>query len=442
MKFSIIKINPILFHRPLAEAKFQMPKVEMPKVDVKAKLTSMNESIRNARLPSPQEIKNNYKNSNFVKSFSQPLAVRNRVEEMDEEDHKEFLRQKKTPAQWSQMNHPLDFPMPKIKFSSPSFKKEKRTSSAEDKMSPDARPLKDSPKARSQGAFPLAWTHQKYVTSNKVITDEKEAHLRRELVKNKSPAQLAQFNSISDFPVPSKVKSLLSPSERKIMSQKQKKASEEANSDPWTTKIGNMFKNPDMSRLKRTQSEMALSATMPKGPKLITKVKVEPDTDEISKRRALNAAKTPAELAQIHSFSEIPIPGTLKRMVKGQVGKDLSHSLTALPSGEPEDRSKSPFSAMTLKKSLNSQCVVRSRLEDPNVQAARQEVVKTKTVAELSQITSLADIPIPSKLQAIIERRPKSPVSDYEPSEPEDDLHEVDHDIPNSTSPISVGSNE
>ena len=412
-----------------------MPKVELPKVDVKAKLSSMNESIRNARLPSPKEIKDNYKNSNFHKSYTQPLAVRTRVEEVDVQKQREFITQKKTPAQLSQMNHPLDFPMPKIKFSGI---KKPRTSSAEDnKASPDSRPLKDALKARSQGTFPMAWTQQQLITSNKVMRDENEANLRRNLVKTKTPAQLAEFHSFSDFPVPTKVKNFLSPSERKIMAQKQKKASDEPG-DPWTTKISNMFKGQSMP-LKRTQSEMALDLSKAKGQKLITKIKVEADNEELNKRRALNAAKTPAELAQIHSLNEIPIPTTLKRMVnKGQPQIKLSRSMTALPNNEKDHENERPQSPMdTLKKSMNAQCLVRSKVENPDVQVARQEMVKKKTVAELSQITSLSDFPIPSKLQAIMERRPESPLQDVEISV---DDHVTGNDRPTSASPTSLWS--
>ncbi len=43
----------------------------------------------------------------------------------------------------------------------------------------------------------------------------------------------------------------------------------------------------------------------------------------------------------------------------------------------------------------DAQCLVRAKTEDPDVQKERAEVVKAKSVHELSQITSLGDIPIP-----------------------------------------------
>ena len=80
----------------------------------------------------------------------------------------------------------------------------------------------------------------------------------------------------------------------------------------------------------------------------------------------------------------------------------LSKSLTNLPEDATtvEDNTNEGFN---LKKSLNAQCLVRSRVEDPQIQAARAEVVKNKSVAQLSQVTSLSDIPIPTSIQTMVE---------------------------------------
>ena len=97
----------------------EMPKIpEIPKVDVKAKLVSLNESIRTTHIPTPQEIKDGYMNSNFQKTFTQTLSVRTRLEDVDVQKQREFMTQRKTPAQLSQMNHPLDIPLPKFKMPS------------------------------------------------------------------------------------------------------------------------------------------------------------------------------------------------------------------------------------------------------------------------------------------------------------------------------------
>ena len=52
--------------------------------------------------------------------------------------------------------------------------------------------------------------------------------------------------------------------------------------------------------------------------------------------------------------------------------------------------------------SLKSEVLVRARVETPEIQAERAETVKTKTVAELSQINSLAEFPLPKPIENLI----------------------------------------
>ena len=59
------------------------------------------------------------------------------------------------------------------------------------------------------GTLPRSWREQNLVTSVKEMGDEKELAARRELVQSRSPAQLAQITSISEFPVPSRITNLV-----------------------------------------------------------------------------------------------------------------------------------------------------------------------------------------------------------------------------------------
>ena len=72
-------------------------------------------------------------------------------------------------------------------------------------------------------------------------------------------------------------------------------------------------------------------ATLPKSWKeqnLVTKVKVEEDLDKLAERQKLTQEKTPAELAQISSISDMPIPTALENFLKsdhkGKNGPDES----------------------------------------------------------------------------------------------------------------------
>ena len=53
---------------------------------------------------------------------------------------------------------------------------------------------------------------------------------------------------------------------------------------------------------------------------------------------------------------------------------------------------------------VETKLLVKTTCEDPEVQAARAEVVKSKSVAELSQITSMAEIPVPEAIENFVKR--------------------------------------
>lgn len=60
-----------------------------------------------------------------------------------------------------------------------------------------------------------------------------------------------------------------------------------------------MFSEPDNFFLERDEGKMKL---------LFFRSKIEEDDEAIRKRQALTESKTPIELSQINSFSEIPVP--------------------------------------------------------------------------------------------------------------------------------------
>ena len=58
--------------------------------------------------------------------------------------------------------------------------------------------------------------------------------------------------------------------------------------------------------------------------------------------------------------------------------------------------------------SMKSEVLVKARVEDPEIQKQRAELTKCKTPNQLSQINSLADFPIPTTIETMLEKRPKS----------------------------------
>ena len=61
---------------------------------------------------------------------------------------------------------------------------------------------------------------------------------------------------------------------------------------------------------------------------------------------------------------------------------------------------------LTLPASLNSQLLVKSKIEDPEVVTRNQEIIKTKSVSELSQIRDLSDFPIPAGIENFFKQNP------------------------------------
>jgi hypothetical protein len=81
-----------------------------------------------------------------------------------------------------------------------------------------------------------------------------------------------------------------------------------------------------------------------------------------------------------------------------------------------EEKEKGPFKIYdTLPAALtDTKLVVKSLVEEPEVQAARAEVVKSKSVNELSQISTLSDFPIPETIENFVKTLDKK---HYAPAE-------------------------
>ena len=56
--------------------------------------------------------------------------------------------------------------------------------------------------------------------------------------------------------------------------------------------------------------------------------------------------------------------------------------------------------------SLKTQLLVKATVEDPEVQKERADLIKTKTVKELSQVTSFSDFPVPENIEKLVSRQP------------------------------------
>ena len=138
-------------------------------------------------------------------------------------------------------------------------------------------------------------TETKLLTNMREIEDLEVLNKRRHLVESRSPAQLSEFNGIADFPIPTTIEKLFKP------------------------KNDNMSLHSENIQPKNFSESMY--ATLPKSWKeqnLITSQKTETDPEILAARRALTQQKTPAELASITSFSDMPIPTALENFLKSE----------------------------------------------------------------------------------------------------------------------------
>merc|ERR1711887_81797 len=353
-------------------------KAGVPKKDFMGRIQ---DSIKNARLPSPGEIKDGYLNSAFHKSLHQPLMVKSKVEKTDVQKARQAMTQEKTPAQLGNIDSLSDIPVPTIRKS----KGEKIETETDEEPFHFPTNMDEFGQA-AYNTLPKSMREQNIVTAVKENLDPEELERNRTLTKTKTPAELAQINSLAEFPVPEKIKHLLA-FERKETEPKEnkKKMSETASERPTSPQS---FKESIYETLPRSLRET----------QLVVKEIVE-DQDLVKERQELTRTKSPTELSQITSISEFPIPANVENLLKKKRKK----------TDEPEAE-KVPFSiekiyeTLTPASLMETKLLVKTETEDPEVQAARAEIVKSKSVNELSQITSLSDIPIPDVIENFVRR--------------------------------------
>lgn len=104
-------------------------------------------------------------------------------------------------------------------------------------------------------------------------------------------------------------------------------------------------------------------------------------------------AKTPSQLAEIHSLGDIPIPGLWE-------GKSSQFSLSGRSSSIPKTKQelKDIVYNKILPESLTKPCVVRCTTEDPELLKKRQDLQQRKSIHELSKIRNLNEFPLPVDL--------------------------------------------
>merc|ERR1712209_204178 len=246
--------------------------------------------------------------------------------------------------------------------------------------------------------LPASLTETKLMTKSVVEEPEVQA-ARAEVVKSKSVAELSQITTISDFPVPETIENLFS---NKTVDRKQYAPAERRK------KI-----KEQQTKSKSTQSlSQGMYASLPRHFTMELAVKtVEQEPDLVAERRELLASKSVSELSQVKSLADFPVPDVVQRVFHKSLGS-LGGNKGAQDSSKENGSSRPPTSLSgkglqaelyaTLPRSLTEQqLLVRTKVEESaEVLQARQALVESKSPLELSEIHSLAEMPIPSRIEA------------------------------------------
>jgi len=357
-------------------------KAGVPKKDLMGRIQ---DSIKNARLPSPGEIKDGYLNSAFHKSLHQPLMVKSKVEKTDVQKARQAMTQEKTPAQLGNIDSLSDIPVPTIRKS----KGEKMETETDEEAFHFPTNMDEFGQA-AYNTLPKSMREQNIVTAVKENLDPEELERNRTLTKTKTPAELAQINSLAEFPVPEKIKHLLA-FERKETEPKENKKRRHSDCEPEVSEPFTMY-----STLPRSLRET----------KLVTNVKVEEDEEKIQARQALVESKSPVELSAITSLSDLPIPSKITRMMNRAPGAASTPGSKLDISSKTSTKASSKMNVndmySTLPKSLTMELAVTTKVNKNQEEASRrQKLTQEKTPTELGNIGSISELPIPSALQNI-----------------------------------------
>merc|ERR1711874_408859 len=212
-----------------------------------------------------------------------------------------------------------------------------------------------------------------------VVEDQDVVAKNKEIIKTKSVGELAHIGGLSDFPIPDNVENLYNKLTATSSSKRPAPAAPiERPSSPQS------FKETIYETLPRSMRET----------QLITNSKFEEDEERLKERQELTRTKSPTELSQISSVSDFPLPTPVENLLK----KKSEQTETASPPVPPRGQKKEGIYD-SIPASLKSELIVKSVEQDQDLVAERQETIRTHTPAQLSEIHSLADVPIPSFIQ-------------------------------------------
>ncbi len=143
--------------------------------------------------------------------------------------------------------------------------------------------------------------------------------------------------------------------------------------------------------------------TLPRSMKSEVLVRVRDEDPEIQKQRQeLTRAKSPIELSKISSLADFPVPKNIEDLLKGKQNGVVEN----VPTPPPRRFRTREDIYQSLPASLKQEVLVKTKIEvDEAVLKKRQELARSKSPAELSEIRGLDDFPIPTFVENLTKKR-------------------------------------
>ena len=70
------------------------------------------------------------------------------------------------------------------------------------------------------------------------------------------------------------------------------------------------------------------------------------------------------------------------------------------------------ISSASMPDTMKRELLCKAKIEDPEVQKQRQEIVNTHTVAELGEIHGFSDFPVPATIERLMDKSKRKPVDE------------------------------
>ena len=341
-------------------------------------------------------------------SLKTNLVVKTVMEEPHIQAERAEAVKAKSVNELSQIHSLSDLPVPSTllnlakKGYAPVQRKKKFKEQMSELKSQSTQSLAQSIQSTLHATLPRSLSEKQLLVRSRVEQPDVLAE-RRRLVESKAVSELSQLSSFHDLPVPTPLSKFFHKSMEKLDSLATSFKSFSTN-DLAVRSAAAAEEEEGGRPVSRFSLHSELYASLPRSLKeqVLVRTKEEEDEAVLRERQALVQSKSPAELAQMHSLHDLPVPARLENWL---------HQLDSLKStggGEGGAGSQGNIFAgnwhlsealyRTLPASLSQPCVVRSKVEDPDLLLERQQLQQTKSIHELSKIRNLNEIPVPGDL--------------------------------------------